>query len=220
MSKYQLINYRDLNKTEELDEYLINECLNVANNAHFPTDYLDVKEHLFGNPNLIKLFIVDMESRTIKGFLAADYFVGYNDTNILHCHGIIVDPEIQSMGYSKVLINALVNEYKPDIVTAKTHNPRCFNAFTNIDNVINYYPNGNNIPNEIYEVVKTDPYICTVNENLIYEEAYPDEKISQDYRDESIKKIFDKLNPTDAQAIVVVLNNEKLINRNKQFIKK
>ena len=52
-----------LNKSEELDEFLIMECLNVANNAHFPTDYLDVKEHLFGNPNLIKLFTVDMEER-------------------------------------------------------------------------------------------------------------------------------------------------------------
>lgn len=221
MSKYRLINYSELNKSEELDEYLINECLNVANNANFPTDYLDVKEHLFGNPNLIKLFIVDMEERKIKGFLAADNFIGYNDNNILHCHGIIVDPEIQSLGYSKVLVNELVKQYNPDIVTAKTHNPRCFNAFTNIDNVISYYPNSNEeIPEVIYEVVKTDPYICDVNSNLIYEEAYPDEKISQDYRDESLKKIFDKLNPNDAQAIVVVLNDQKLINRNKQFIKK
>ncbi len=221
MSKYKLINYNELNKSEELDEFLIMECLNVANNAHFPTDYLDVKEHLFGNPNLIKLFAVDMEERKIKAFLAADYFTGYNGNNILHCHGIIVDPEIQSLGFSKLLVNKLVSEYNPDIVTAKTHNPRCFNAFANIDNVISYYPNSfDEIPNPIYEVVKTDPYICDVNENLIYVNAYPDEKISQDYRDHSIKKIFDRLSPNDAQAIVVVLNDQKLINGNKQFIKK
>ena len=220
MSKYQLINYQSLNKTEELDEYLINECLTIANDAKFPTDYLDVKEHLFGNPNLIKLFVVDNEEKKIKGFLAADYFKGYNDNNILHCHGIIVHPDVQSMGFSKALVNALVEEYKPDIVTAKTHNPRCFNMFSHIDNVKSYYPNTHEIPECIYEVVKTDPYICDVNEDLIYVDAYPDEKIQQDYRSDDVKEIFSKIKPNDAQAIVVVINDQKLYNRNKQFIKK
>ncbi len=220
MSKYQLINYNSLNKNEDLDEYLIQECLTIANDAQFPTDYLDVKEHLFGNPNLIKLFIADTEEKKIKGFLAADFFTGYNDIKILHCHGIIVNPDIQSKGFAKLLVNTLVNELKPDVVTAKTHNPRCFNMFTNIDNVIEHYPNNHEIPECIYEVVKTDPYICDVNKDLIYVDAYPDEKIQQDFRDKDLVKIFSKVHPKDAQAIVVVLNKEKLITRNKQFIKK
>ena len=218
MKKYQIINYNELNKNKNLDEYLINQCLNIANDAKFPTDYDDVKEHLFGNDQLIKLFIVEEmdENINIKGFLVADYFTGYNDNNILHCHGIIIHPDIQGLGLSRELVNRLIREYNPDIITAKTHNPRCFNALINIPLVIAYYPNNSDIiPDDIYKVVKTDPYISNTNKNLIYVDAYPDEKIQQAYRSEEIKTIFNRLNPRDAQAIVVVLDNSKLnINNN------
>lgn len=221
MRNYEIINYNNLKKSEAMDNYLINECLKVANSAQFPTDYEDVKEHLFGNDNLIKLFIIDSEMLSIRGFLAADYFNGFNDNNILHCHGIIVHPSIQSQGYSKMLVNELIKEYQPDIVTAKTHNPRCFNMFTEIDDIITYFPNGiDEIPSDIYHVVATDPYINVVNNDLIYKDAYPDEKIQQEYRNTNIKKIFDKVNTRDAQAIVVVLNDEKLKLKNKQKIKR
>lgn len=220
MKNYEVINYQNLKKSESMDKYLIKECLNVANAAHFPTDYDDVKEHLFGSDNLIKLFIIDREMLTIKGFLAADYFKGYCDNNILHCHGIIVHPDIQSMGYSKMLVNALVKEYQPDIVTAKTHNPRCFNMFTEINDVKAYFPNNFEIPEDIYNLVKTDPYIKVVDHDLVFRDAYPDEKIQQEYRNQELKEIFSKVGFFDAQAIVVVLNDSKLNIKGKQKIKR
>ena len=119
-----------------------------------------------------------------------------------------------------MLVNALVKEYQPDIVTAKTHNPRCFNMFTEINDVKAYFPNNFEIPEDIYNLVKTDPYIKVVDHDLVFRDAYPDEKIQQEYRNQELKEIFSKVGFFDAQAIVVVLNDSKLNIKGKQKIKR
>lgn len=196
-----------------INEYVVYSCLTIANNAKFPTDYIDVKEHLFESDDYIRLFIIDGEDKVpqIKGFLISALENGYNDNVILHCHGIILDPSIQGKGYSKKMVEKAISMTNPDIVTAKTHNPRCFNAFANLEGAESYYPNEyDDMPDDILEVAKSDEFINVVNENLIYLNAYPDEKIQQSHRNKDLHIVFDRLEPTDAQAIVVVLNDEKL----------
>ncbi len=226
--KYEIRDYREfLTKDEKLNEllneYIIKSCLEVANEASFPTDYVDVKEHLFEKEEYMKLFIVEKDESNlpnIKGFIVCDSFTGYNDMLFMHCHGIILSPEIQGKSLSKTLVNYAVNRCNPDVVTVKTHNPRCFNTFIDIDGVIDYYPNPEGvIPPEIVELYKTDPFIGVSDENLIYRQAYPDEKIQQSKRNKNIDKIFKKLSPYDAQSIVLILNNEKLQENKKKVLK-
>lgn len=217
--KYQIKEYSSLlysndEVSELLEEYIIKCCLNIANKAQFPTDYEDVKNHLFEDENYLKLFIVEESNKVvpdIKGFLICDAFYGYNNMKILHCHGIILSPEVQGLGLSKKLINHAVSLTNPDVVTAKTHNPRCFNSFINIDNTIEYYPNEEDyLPNEILELAKSNHHINQSDNQLIFKDAYPDEKIQQSKRNENIDIIFSRLSSYDAQALVVILNNSKL----------
>lgn len=207
---------------ELMNEYIVVSCLNIANNAQFKTDYFDVKDHIFGNSDYIKMFVIEEGKKipNIKAFLIADLINGYNDNTILHCHGIIVDPSIQGLGVGRELINYLIEKYAPDIVTAKTHNPRCFNTLINANGIIKYYPNEGMVPNDIYELVKSNPFISCVDENLIYVNAYPDEKIQQDYRNNLIRNIFAKVKTNDAQAVVGVINDSKLDLENKKLVKR
>ena len=41
------------------------------------------------------------------------------------------------------------------------------------------------------------------DKDMVVRNAYPDEKIMQQVKDARIQRIFQKLNPTDAQVIVV-----------------
>lgn len=216
---YEIKNYEELltadsKLNELLQEYIVKECLNIANEAQFPTDYTDVKEHLFEKEEYLKLFIIERDNQikpTIKGFAVCDSFYGYNNMKFLHCHGIILSPQIQGKGFSKELVNHAVELTKPDVLTAKTHNPRCFNSFININGVKEYYPNGyENIPSEIIDLYKTDPFISVSDENLIYKDAYPDVKVQQSKRNSSIDNVFNLLEPYDAQSVIVIINDEKL----------
>ena len=47
------------------------------------------------------------------------------------------------------------------------------------------------------------PAMSEADEDMVVRNAYPDEKIVQEVKNESIYNIFKKLNPTDAQVIVV-----------------
>ena len=222
ISEYKefLTNNNELNQL--INEYIILSCLNVANNANFKTDYNDVKEHLFENPNYIKIFVVE-DNKTvpiIKGFLIADIINGYKDNKVLHCHGIIVDSSVQGLGVGREMINYLISKHSPDVVTLKTHNPRCFNSLINALGVIKYYPNNETIPNDIYHLVKSIPFISCVDDDLIYRDAYPDEKIQQAYRNDSLYNIFKKVKSYDAQALVAIINDEKLDLENKKMIKR
>jgi hypothetical protein len=219
MKKYQIKEYKallydDIEIRQLLEEYIIKCCLNIANNANFPTNYEDVKNHLFENDNYLKFFIVEESDKVIpdiKGFLICDQFNGYKGMNFLHCHGIILSPDIQGLGLSKKLINHAVALTRPDVVTAKTHNPRCFNAFINIDSVVSYYPNEyGDLPSEILDLVSTNHHINQSDDKLIYRNAYPDVKIQQPKRNDKLDIIFNQLSLYDAQTVVVILNDSKL----------
>lgn len=217
--KYFIVEYNYLiSKYKMIDkyfkEYIIKSCLNIALEAHFSTDYEDVKEHIFGNDNYLKLFIIEKSSDNIpiiKGFLVCDCFISYNDIKNLHCHGIILSPEVQGYGLSKDIIDYARFLTNPDVITAKTHNPRCFNSFISLNDIYDYYPNETGvIPDEIIKLCKANPFISNSDENLICRNAYPDIKIQQTKKNETINLIFEKINPYDAQSIVIILNPEKL----------
>lgn len=209
MKKIDMIEYSN-NIDVNTKIKIANECLLVANNAKFPTDFKDVYDHLFENDDYIKLFI--RENENIKGFIIGCLENGYAGYVILHIHGIIIDPSLQGKNISKIALNSLVQQYRPDVVTAKTHNPRCFNAIANLTTEkCQFYPDGESeIPEIIYNIVKSDQFIDCVDEKLVYRNAYPDEKIMQEYHNGCITKIFENVEKYDAQAIVVVINNKIL----------
>ena len=221
IKEYNSLLYKNDEVNELLKEYITKCCLNIANSASFPTDYDDVREHLFGKDEYLRLFIVEDSKKVvpdIKGFLICDTLIGYNDMKFLHCHGIILSPEIQGLGLSKKIINYAINLTSPDVVTAKTHNPRCFNSIINVEGKVSYYPNENDyLPNQILELARSNPFINEVDDKLIFRDAYPDIKIQQTKRNENLNLIFDRVSPYDAQAIVVVLNEAKLNVKKKVF---
>ena len=67
------------------------------------------------------------------------------------------------------------------------------------------FPNINveEIPLDVWNVVLSNEATKNADENLIVREAYPDEKVIQDVRNKEIQKFFSRLNPRDAQVIVV-----------------
>ena len=198
---------------------IANECLKIANDANFPTDFQDVYDHLFEDDSYIILFAKDKEDK-IKGFVIACQEEGYHDCKILHIHGIVLGPEIQGRGMSKEIIDYAIDKYKPDVVTAKTHNPRCFNAFASLGGgKYLFYPNNQEIPETVREIVKSDCFINSSDENLIYRDAYPDEKIQQSKTNPLVDVIFDKVGKYDAQSIVVIVNND-ILNVEKDVKKK
>lgn len=219
IKEYNSLLYKNTEVNELLEEYITKCCLNIANCAQFPTDYDDVREHIFGKDNYLKLFIIEDSNKVIpdiKGFLICDTFYGYNDMKFLHCHGIILSPDVQGLGLSKQIVNHAIILTNPDVVTAKTHNPRCFNSLINIDGAMAYYPNEKNyLPKQILDLARSNPFIEQVDDELIFKGAYPDEKIQQSKRNEKINLIFDRVSLYDAQAIVVVLNDEKLNTKEK-----
>lgn len=224
---YQVVTYHEDTRKpkynrEKERELITRYCIKVARNATFPTDYQDVYDHLFGNPNYIIQFIVPslpnahsqaiyQPEMEILGFLVACQFKGYKETTILHCHGIILDPKIQNKGLAKQMVKQLLQQKNPDILTAKTHNPRAFNLFSDALASEVIYPNRTTpTPMDIYHLVKQNPFIANSDDKLIVRNAYPDEKLQQDYRNRSLEELFANVNPRDAQSIVVVYHSKKL----------
>lgn len=210
MEKYKFEEYKFLGTDENQKKIeqlkIAKECLLVANDANFPTDFQDVYDHLFEDESYIRVFIKD-QNNVVKGFAIICNELVLNNCLIMHVHGIVLSPEVQEEGLGKELINFAVCKYQPDVVTAKTHNPRCFNMFCNIlDKTCAFYPNEEPIPDYIYKIVKNDKFIDVVDENLIYKDAYPDVKIQQSQKNPIVDRIFKKVGPYDAQAVVVVIN--------------
>ena len=124
------------------------------------------------------------------------------------------------MGISKELIDYAIEKYQPDVVTAKTHNPRCFNTFASLGGgSYSFYPNDKEIPEVVREIVKSDNFINCSDENLIYRDAYPDEKIQQSKKNPVVDLVFEKVGKYDAQSVVVVVNND-ILNVEKDVKKK
>lgn len=211
--------YSDEKEKLKTQVKIANECLKIANDAKFPTDFQDVYDHLFEDDSYIILFVKNKED-IVKGFVIACQENGYQDCKILHIHGIVLGPEIQGMGISKELIDYAIEKYQPDVVTAKTHNPRCFNTFASLGGgSYSFYPNDKEIPEVVREIVKSDNFINCSDENLIYRDAYPDEKIQQSKKNPVVDLVFEKVGKYDAQSVVVVVNND-ILNVEKDVKKK
>ena len=223
MRKYNIEEYVSSRNDEIEKDNIARQCLEIANSAQFPTDYQDVYDHLFEDDSYIRVFVKN-EFDEIKGFAIICNENVLNNLNIMHVHGIIIHPEAQGLGLAKEVINTAVEKYQTDVVTAKTHNPRCFNMFADIlNNGCDFYPNTQPIPSYIYEIVKKDKFIDKADEDLICRDAYPDVKIQQSKRKELVNDVFEKVGPYDAQAIVVVVNKnvkEKTIKPKNIIIKK
>ncbi len=185
-------------------DHIARKCLEVANAAQFPTDFEDVFEHLFGNENYKICLILDEEDQ-IYGF---SIFAKLEEINTLHLHGIVLHPEAQGNELSLKMVETAIANESPMYLTAKTHNPRAFEALSKfaLDESA-YYPNANNdvIPEHIYELVKQNEFVSTADRYLIVRNAYPDEKIAQSYRNKNISRVFARLHAFDAQVIAVKL---------------
>lgn len=182
-------------------ELVTRRCLEIAERANFPTDYEDMYSHLFENENA-ELFMVINDSNEIFGFATFDYD---KETNTAYLHGIIIHPDIQGMGFSVKLIQEAINKFKNNFLMARTHNPRVYEMMSRVsyDGIV--FPNINveEIPLDVWNVVLSNEATKNADENLIVREAYPDEKVIQDVRNKEIQKFFSRLNPRDAQVIVV-----------------
>lgn len=80
------------------------QCLEVANAAHFPTDYDDVFSHLFGNESYIICTISDKDGK-LGGF---SIFAKLEDIDTLYLHGIVLHPRAQGKGLSSKMIEIVV----------------------------------------------------------------------------------------------------------------
>lgn len=178
------------------------KCLQVANEAKFPTDYDDVYAHLFGEENY-KICLIHDENGEICGF---SIFAMLKEINTLHLHGIVLHPRAQGQGLSLKMVEKAIESESPMYLTAKTHNPRAFETLSKfaLDESA-YYPNadGASIPDHIYNLVRKNEFVDTADGDLIVRNAYPDEKIAQSFRNSGISRVFSRLNPFDAQVIVV-----------------
>lgn len=180
------------------------ECLAVSTAARFPTDYEDVYEHLFGNERYHLCMLYNSKDR-IMGF---SIFAYLKEINELYLHGIVLHPEAQGKGFSKEMIKAAIEQIHPRFLSARTHNPRMFEVLSSFAvRKTDYYPNicNDEIPKEIYELVRKNEFTAEADEVLVVRDAYPDEKLTQTFRNENIAAVFKRLNLTDAQVIVVRL---------------
>lgn len=185
-------------------EKVTKRCLEIANKAKFPTDYQDMYEHLFENENA-ELFMVMDENGEIYGFATCDNIAESSNT---YLHGIIIHPDIQGMGFSSRLLREIVKKDGNEFLTARTHNPRVYEMMSSVaynGNADLVFPNvtSQNVPKEVWTVMHSHPAMSEADEDMVVRNAYPDEKIVQEVKNESIYNIFKKLNPTDEQVIVV-----------------
>ena len=218
--KYRIINYDDLAKNGYFDEYLTGETLNIMKKFSNNIDYEDVKKLLFKKDN-IKLFIID-DNLKIKGVLVANYLIGYNDNTILYCENIIIDSEYQSCGLAKEMLYTLVKRYNPDVVIAKTHNPRVCDIFTKIPYRVCSYPNKYyEIPKDIYRLIESNPFIQNIDSNLIEKGSYESILLQQNSKNNDINKMFMNVDDYDAQVMVVVMHDNRLnLNAKMKVLKK
>ena len=182
-------------------EYIIHQCLKIAKTANFPTDYNDMREHLFGNDDNKIIFAINQQTLTIEGFAVYQILPS---CQTLYLHGIVLHPKIQGLHVSTAMHILAISTCKMKYFSARTHNPRCFESVAGIHN-LGFYPNGKSeeIPETIYETVRKNPHTSEADDFLIVRNAYPDEKIQQACQNDATKKIFSYLNPYDAQVVII-----------------
>lgn len=180
-------------------------CLEIANAAEFPTDYVDMYEHLFTNEDA-ELFIILDENDEIYGFATCDNIAEYSNT---YLHGIIIHPDIQGRGFSIKLLCEIIKKDNNSYFSARTHNPRVYEMMSRIayNGIIFPQANSENIPKEIWNILSSHSAMKDADKDMIVRKAYPDEKVMQSVINADIYNIFSKLNPKDAQVVVVCTKN-------------
>lgn len=96
-------------------ENIAKECFRVAKNANFPTDLMDVSEHLFANKTCKRIYVVSNENKII-GFAVYDVL---SNLDTIHIHGIIIDKFVQGYGLSKKIIEEILKKRKMFIFNCK-----------------------------------------------------------------------------------------------------
>lgn len=186
-------------------EQVTKRCLEIANAAKFPTDYKDMYEHLFENEDA-ELFMLIDKNEEIYGFATCDNTTSDNNT---YLHGIIIHPEVQGKGFGVKLLQEIIKKDGNEFLMARTHNPRVYEMMSRVAcNSTSIFPkiDKNEIPQKIWNVIRSHPATKHADKDLVVRDAYPDEKIMQEVINERIQTIFRRLNPTDAQVIVICTN--------------
>ena len=185
-----------------LHKGITEQCVKIANEAQFPTDYQDVYEHLFGGDYELAFLRYGNE---IKGFAVFDSLT-IDGRKFLHLHGAVFNPKVQQMGYTKKLLLNKIKACNADFFTLKTHNPRMYAVAANIagsrDKIFPNYIQ--NVPEYIKVLCKKNHFIGNCDENLVVKGAYPDIKTQQPVADNTVMAGFKEyIKDFDAQAVIV-----------------
>lgn len=211
IENYKELELRSNYKGLDFKKYIAEKCVEIANTTNFPTDYDDVFDHIFGNEELIKVFLTDEE--IIKGFIVSDYFDNKLDDlrtlKALYIHGIIIDKDTQKHGLFRNLVNYTINSVNyTDYIALRTHNPRCANAFTNcmLEHGLITSPTLRKVDSEIIKIANNDKYIYNANANLVAKGVYDRELLSQRTSNEYINEMFKRNNveENDAQCLIAL----------------
>lgn len=202
--KNKIINRTPKDFSDKEKEKITIRCLEIADKAKFPTDYQDMYDHLFENESAELFFIID-ENREIQGFATCDNCI---EKRYSYLHGIIIHPYIQGKGWGLKLLQEIIKKDKNDFLTVRTHNPRIYEMMGQVAYNGLIFPKitSAEVPKEIWDIISSHPDMKDADNDLIVRGAYPDEKIMQSVKDNSIKGIFEKLEKTDAQVIIVCTN--------------
>lgn len=216
---YSIKDYTNIKLSDIEKKKIILECLKMALRVNFPVDYGDMKNHLFGEEDYVKLFVKN-EKNEIKGFIIG--CINYlDDIKEVYIHGLIIDPDMQGKSLSKKLMKELINVTDCDVITARTHNPRIFEAVSALacDDTL-YFPNIDiKTPDYVYDIIYNNKFINNCNDNLICENAYPDIKIQQSVSNDKILPIFESIGDYDAQVILSVINKTKILNQTRTMVR-
>lgn len=184
---------------DENKDHFCRACYNIAKKANFPTDLDDVYDHLYYEDPVVFYAVLNNK---IVGFSCFEY---YPENDILYVRGVIVDPVVQGKKLSQTLISNGVEYFSPHLLTLRTHNPRMYDSVISFSD--EFYPNGEYNPSqEILKAISQIDALSKIDSDLIFRNAYPDEKISQVSKRLLTNSIFSRLHPRDAQVVVVKLS--------------
>lgn len=176
----------------------------VTQEANFPTNAQDVYEHLFEeNGNGIDFLALLNDNNELVGF--ASFMVC--DGGILYVKGIVVSPVVQGRGLSKLLLEEAITYFSPDWIALRTHNPRMYEIVTSLSE--KFYPAEDKVvPEGIRDMLRVLPFDFAqtrIDSRMVIRNCYPDVKIQQDSRKESVANLFRELGQRDAQVVLVKL---------------
>ncbi len=210
MKRYAIINYDILKRNNRLNSYLINQMIRLLNETN---TYDEINKLLINNS--IKMLVIN-EYYEIIGLLLGNIYLGYK-SNILFCQGIYLRNECNEFVYQDILYQT-VRDYNPDLLVTKMSNPKDFESFTKIPQLINYYPNiYSSIPKDILRLIRKCLNMNDINKYLVIKDYYSCVQHQKCSNNNDINKIFINNGEYDAQIFIGVLHN---IKAKKKILKK